>query len=176
MKRLVVLMAALLASSLPALAAGIVVPAEQRYIPFSGDIPQCNDPDYIKWIELRVANTEATFWNSSLEIVSIDDVRQIGMRSNGVQYLPRRYCTARAHMSDLKTRTVVYQIQERTGFAGYDDSVEWCVVGLDRNLAYMPACSILKPLVDRYAHDQIRFPPPPGQIRGSNAIGDVSIP
>lgn len=176
MKRLVVLVAALLASTLPALAAGIVVPAEQRYIPFSGDIPQCNDPDYLQFIQLRFADKETAYWHSYLRILSIDDVRQIGMRSNGVQYIPRRYCTAKAHMSDLKTHTVVYQIQEHTGFAGYDDSAEWCVVGLDRNLAYMPACGILQPLIERYAHDQVTFPPPAGQVRNGNPSADVSVP
>ena len=158
MKRFLVVAVALLASSLPALAAGIVVPAEERYIPFSGDLPQCDDADYLTWIQARFAEKESTYWNSPLTIVGIDEVRQIGFRSNGAQYIPRRYCVADAHMSDLKTRRVIYQIQERTGFAGYAGSTEWCVVGLDRNNAYAPGCSVLRPLLDRYAHDNIQMP------------------
>jgi hypothetical protein len=159
MKRFLVVAAALLASSLPAFSGGIVVPAEQRYIPFSGDIPTCDDGPSLSWIEYRFARKESEYWNSSLQIVGIDDIKEIGMRSNGVQYIPRRYCVAHAHMNDLKTRTIVYQIQERTGFAGFDDSAEWCVVGLDRNLAYAPSCAILRPLFQRYARDRFKFPP-----------------
>ena len=33
---------------------------------------------------------------------------------------------------------------------GWGYGVEWCVVGLDRNLAYAPACSVLRPFVERY--------------------------
>ncbi len=33
---------------------------------------------------------------------------------------------------------------------GWGYGVEWCVVGLDRNLAYAPACSALRPFVERY--------------------------
>jgi len=159
MKRFLAVAAVLLGSCLPAFAAGVVVPAEQRYIPFSGDIEKCDDADNLWFIRNSFRTNEAEYWNSSLTIVDIDDIKEIGFRSNGVQYIPHRYCVGKAHMSDLKTRTIVYQIQEHAGFAGYSNASEWCVVGLDRDLSYVPACSILKPLLDRYAHDTVQFPP-----------------
>ena len=161
MKRFLAVAAVLLGSCLPAFAAGVVVPAEQRYIPFSGDIEKCDDADSLWWIVHHFSHKESEYWNSPLEIQSIDDIHEIGMRSNGVQYIPRRYCVGHAHMSDMKTRTIVYQIIEHAGFAGLSNNTEWCVVGLDRDLSYAPACAILKPLIDRYAHDQIKFPPQP---------------
>ena len=159
MKRFLAVAAVLLGSCLPAFAAGVVVPAEQRYIPFSGDIEKCDDVESLGWVRDGFRINETEYWNSSLTIDSIDDVKEIGFRSNGVQYIPHRYCVGKAHMSDLKTRTIVYQIQEHAGFAGYSNASEWCVVGLDRDLSYVPACSILKPLLDRYAHDTVQFPP-----------------
>jgi len=33
---------------------------------------------------------------------------------------------------------------------GWGWGVEWCVVGLDRNLAYAPSCSVLRPFATRY--------------------------
>ena len=52
-------------------------------------------------------------------------------------------------MNDLKQRTVVYAVGENTGIIGTTWGVEWCVVGLDPMLAYAPACSVIKPFVER---------------------------
>jgi len=40
---------------------------------------------------------------------------------------------------------VHYSIIEDGGFAGFTDGVEWCVVGLDRDWAYNPACKAARP-------------------------------
>jgi hypothetical protein len=48
-------------------------------------------------------------------------------------------------MSDGHTRRVNYSIIEDGGFAGFESGVEWCVVGLDRNWAYKPACRSARP-------------------------------
>lgn len=134
------------------------VPAEKRFIPFSADLPGCEDHDTVWWIKNRFDHTQSTFWNSSLEIVNIDRIREIGFRSNGESYIPRRYCMGRAELNDKKFHTVFYQIQERTGVAGYSDGFEWCVVGFDHDFAYAPACSVLRPLIDRYANDKYVLP------------------
>jgi hypothetical protein len=85
-----------------------------------------------------------------LEINGYDRIREIGFRANGVAYIPRRYCIARATLNDSRTRLVVYQVQEDLGFASFGDGVEWCVMGLDHNFAYAPACSALRPYVTRF--------------------------
>jgi len=154
MTRLFVAVAVLLGLALPAFAGGVVVPAEERIIPFSANLPSCEDGTTLWWIKNRFDHTQSTFWNSSLEIVNIDRIREVGFRSNGVAYIPRRYCVGRAELSDNRFHTVVYQIQERTGLAGYTDGFEWCVVGYDHDFAYAPACSALRPLIDRYANDK----------------------
>jgi hypothetical protein len=159
MKRFLIVAAALLASSLPAFAGGIVVPAEQRYIPYSGDLEPCNDPVDLAYIQRRFGEKESVYWNSPLQIVSFDHFKQLGYRSNGLGLIPRRFCVAQAHMNDLKTRKIIYQIEEHMAFAGYGNNEEWCVVGLDRNLAYAPSCAILQPLYVRYEHDELHFPP-----------------
>ena len=159
MKRFLVVAAALLASSLPAFAAGIVVPAEQRYIPYSGDLEPCDDAVDLAYIERRFGEKETVYWHSPLQILGFDHFREIGYRSNGAALIPRRFCVAEAHLSDKTTHKIVYQIEEHMAFAGYGNNEEWCVVGLDRNLAYAPACAILQPLYVRYEHDTFKFPP-----------------
>jgi len=48
-------------------------------------------------------------------------------------------------LNDGRVRRVHYSIIEDGGFAGYNQGVEWCVTGLDRNWAYNPACKAAGP-------------------------------
>lgn len=150
MKRILIGLAAFLVFGATAQAGGIVVPAEQRYSAYSGDLPSCDDPGVLSRISDRFAQKESGYWNSTLQVTGYDRIREIGFRANGLDYIPRRYCVARALVNDLRERTVIYDIQEGLGMIGWGYGVEWCVVGLDRNLAYAPACSALRPFVDRY--------------------------
>jgi hypothetical protein len=150
MKRIMICLAALLVFGAAAQAGGIVVPAEQRYVAYSGDLPSCEDPGVLSRITDRFAQKESGYWNSALQINGYDRIREIGFRANGLGYIPRRYCVARALGNDLKERTVVYDIEESLGVIGWSYGVEWCVVGLDRNLAFAPACSSLRPFIERY--------------------------
>ena len=117
-----------------------LVPAENRYRPFTADLPACDEANVLGTITSRFQQKESEYWNSTLEIKEFDHIRESGFRSNGKDYIPRRYCTARAGMSDLKHRPVVYTVIERAGIIGISWGVEWCVDGLDRNNAYAPAC------------------------------------
>jgi len=148
MKRIVVCLAALLVFCAGAQAAGVVVPAEQRYVPYSGELPACDDPGVLAQIGGGFAQRESEYWNSSSRIAGFDRVEEIGLRSNGLDYIPRRYCVARALDDESQARAVVYQIQEDLGPIGWGYGLEWCVVGLDRNLAYAPGCSALRPFVE----------------------------
>ena len=88
---------------------------------------------------------ESTFWNSSLQITGFAEIHEIAFRPWQSDNIPRRYCTGRAMLNDGKMRTVNFCVIEDGGFAGYNQGVEWCVVGLDRNWAYNPACRAAKP-------------------------------
>jgi hypothetical protein len=48
-------------------------------------------------------------------------------------------------ISDGSNHTLHYSIGEDTGMIGSTWGVEWCVVGLDRNWAYNPACKMAQP-------------------------------
>ena len=151
MKRLLVCVAALLgfAFAAGAQAAGIVVPAEQRYSAYSGVLPECDDAGVLGQITGGFGWKEYWFWNSSAHISGFDRFKELGLRANGLGYIPRRYCAARAEIDSVGDRLVVYQIEESLGPIGWGYGVEWCVVGFDRNLAYAPGCSALRPFVER---------------------------
>lgn len=88
---------------------------------------------------------ESTFWNSSLKIEGFSDIHETAFRPWQSDNIPRRYCSGHALMNDGKARAVHFSIVEDGGYAGYGQGVEWCVVGLDRNWAYNPACKAAKP-------------------------------
>jgi hypothetical protein len=134
------------------------VPAEARWVPFFADLPTCDDAGVLSTITSRFAQTENEFWGGRHAIAGYDRVREIGFRADGLAYIPRRYCVARAVMDDprlptddrRRTRTAVYSIAANAGIIGLSWGVEWCVVGLDREHAYAPDCHILRPIIERW--------------------------
>lgn len=120
-------------------------PAEQRVLPYHGQLPPCDDSDVLQEISQRFQSRESWFWDSPLAIVNFEQVSETGYRTNGLSYIPRRYCHASAMFSDGRQRRVVYNIAEDTGLLGAFRGVTWCVVGLDRNHAFSPACRAAGP-------------------------------
>jgi hypothetical protein len=88
---------------------------------------------------------ESTYWNSALRITGYGRIHETAFRPWQSDNIPRRYCSADAALSDGTRRTVHFSIIEDGGFASYSQGVEWCVVGLDRNWAYNPACRAARP-------------------------------
>ncbi len=157
MKRLALAFVALVALGAAAHAAGYITPSEKRWAPFyASGLPACDDPGVLSTITADFGGKESEYWNSPLQIVGYDRIREIGFRANGVGYIPRRYCVARATMNDSRYRLVIYQIQDQLAFASFGDGVEWCVAGLDRNLAYAPGCSTIRPFVTRFLSEEER--------------------
>lgn len=131
-------------ASLPASAAGLL--EKNFYLSgpnYDGDPPACEAAlGKIAW---RFAQKEGRFWNSDLQILDFEKVREIAYRPWAKGTIPRRFCTAVALVSDGKKHAVNYWIGEDTGMIGQTWGVEWCVVGLDRNWAYNPRCKMARP-------------------------------
>jgi hypothetical protein len=108
-------------------------------------VPLCGEPGALNMIQAHFADKESQYWASELKIVGFEKVREIAFRPWVEGIIPRRYCRATALVSDGIKRSVSYSIGENTGFLGMGYGVEWCVVGLDRNWAYNPACRIARP-------------------------------
>ncbi len=125
-------------------------PAEQRYSPYVGNVYACDATAILGRIQGVFRTTQNAFWGHDLTIDSFDRVRELSLRGNGVEYIPRRYCIARGHLNDGSVHTVIYEIEEAAGIIGIGDGVEYCVVGLDRNSAFAPACSSLRPVAERF--------------------------
>jgi hypothetical protein len=117
-----------------------LTPAEQRHHAYSGWLPGCADSAVLGVLAARFDHRERADWSSGLQVVAVAEVRETGLRSAGLDYIPRRRCEAALVMSDGKTRKAVYVVGEKLGFIGWGWGVEWCVAGLDRNLAWGADC------------------------------------
>jgi len=112
---------------------------------YSGRVPTCDNSWALSTIQHRFSAKEGRFWNSSLQITGFDGIHETAYRPWAPDTIPRRFCTAMATVSDGVRRPVHYLIAEDLGIIGAVWGVEWCVVGLDRNSAYSPACRTARP-------------------------------
>lgn len=105
---------------------------------FDSQLPACEQA--LSTIQRRFSTKEGRFWNSNLQITDFDRIREVAYRPWADGTIPRRFCSGRALISDGHWRTLRYSIVEDGGMIGWSWGVQWCVVGLDRNWAYNPAC------------------------------------
>ena len=110
---------------------------------YDGVLPPCEAA--LGTIASRFAQKEGQFWNSDLQILDFERVRETAFRPWAAGTIPRRFCSAVALVSDGRKHRVSYWIGEDTGMIGMTWGVEWCVVGLDRNWAYNPRCKMAAP-------------------------------
>ena len=108
-------------------------------------MPACDYPAALDRIIEKFRTKEGRFWNSDLKIVGIENIRQTSDLPWAAQAIPRRFCSGTAVISDGVKRPIYYSIAEDTGIIGMDWGVNFCVVGLDRNLAYEPGCRAARP-------------------------------
>ena len=135
---------ALIVSALPAGAANWLEMNTYMIGPrYDGVVPAC---EYgLGVIASRFATKEGRFWNSDLSIAEFGEVRQVAFRPWAEATVPRRWCSGKVLISDGRWRQVHYAIIEDAGMIGWKWGVEWCVVGIDRNWAYNPACKMARP-------------------------------
>lgn len=112
---------------------------------YDGVLPTCESPAVLDLVASRFATKEGRFWNSPLQIVGFDQVRETAYRPWANDTIPRRFCRGAAMVSDGVKRRVYYSIVEDGGMIGNSWGIEWCVDGLDRNMAYNPHCKMARP-------------------------------
>jgi hypothetical protein len=112
---------------------------------YDRDMPTCDAAPALDRIIADFHTKEARFWNSQLEIVGIEDIRETAVLPWAAQSIPRRFCAGVALINDGLRHAIFFSIAEDTGMIGIDWGVDFCVVGLDRNWAYEPRCRAAKP-------------------------------
>jgi hypothetical protein len=128
----------------PALAREID-PAERRELPYDTVIPACDNANVLGEIANRFQTTEYRFWNSGLQILAFERVRQVAWRPWGLDFIPRRFCSGVVVTSDGARRRIDFSVREDLSFIGASWGTEWCIDGLDRHYAYAPRCKQAQP-------------------------------
>ena len=77
-----------------------------------------------------------------VDFVSIHQHRYLPAQED--RPIGRRYCGAKAALSDGQVRDIWYLIEEGQGFASIGDNVEFCVSGFDRWIVYNGRCRVLR--------------------------------
>jgi hypothetical protein len=108
-------------------------------------MPACDSPPALDRIIRHFQTKEARFWNSSLQIIGIENIRETAVQPWAAQSIPRRFCSGTALINNGARHPIYYSIAEDTGMIGMDWGVNFCVVGLDRNWPYGPACRAARP-------------------------------
>ncbi len=90
-------------------------PAEHRAAPYAAFLPLCHSGEVLGEMTAKFNLREAQYWNSNLAMVGFDRVHETGWRSWGREFVPRRYCSARAYTNDGRRRHVRYFVRETWG-------------------------------------------------------------
>jgi len=112
---------------------------------YDATVPLCDDRAVVRFIRSKFTEKENVHWNSNLEIIDIERVRETAFRPWDAQTIPRRFCSGVAKVSDGRKHTIHYSVLETSGWLGAGWGVEWCVAGLDRNWAFNPSCRMARP-------------------------------
>jgi hypothetical protein len=112
---------------------------------YSAKVPLCEERGPLDMIRRRFGTKEGKFWNSDLKLVGFEQIQEVSRQPWAPGTIPRRFCSASALISDGVRRPMYYSITEDAGMIGVSYDVEFCVVGLDREWSYQPACLLAKP-------------------------------
>ena len=112
---------------------------------YSAKVPLCEERGPLDMIRRRFGTKEGKFWNSDLKLVGFEQIQEVAWQPWAPGTIPRRFCSASALISDGVRRSMYYSITEDAGMIGVSYGVEFCVVGLDREWSYQPACLRAKP-------------------------------
>lgn len=78
-------------------------------------------------------------------ITDFHDIYETRYEPQGEKWpIGRLYCGATAELTDGQSREVWYVIEDRMGFAGIGQDVQFCVSGFDRWMVYDGRCRVLR--------------------------------
>lgn len=111
-----------------------------------GHLPYCDDTKVLRTILKRFRKADHRTWKRGLLIDEISHTHERAHRPrDGYGTIGRRYCRARAHLSNGRHPRIHYLIEEHQGFASISWNVEFCIVGLDRWRIYDAWCRTVRP-------------------------------
>ncbi len=97
----------------------------------AGEFPQCDDATVEGRIIADFNWAERNTWQRGFELSELTKMHEHRTTRFDGSQVTRRYCMAKAHLTNGKHRSVYYMINDKGGFAGISWKVTHCVMGLD---------------------------------------------
>ncbi|WP_321502194.1 cytoplasmic protein [Breoghania sp.] len=94
-------------------------------------VPVCDAPSVLSAVKRTIARAEYAY-RGGLTVETMDRVAQTSFTQNRKSPIARRYCRARAYLSNGRAHPLYYMIEEYAGFVGVSWNVEACLPGHDR--------------------------------------------
>ncbi|SDU28760.1 cytoplasmic protein [Stappia sp. ES.058] len=119
---------------------------DRPYFSWNGEprVPTCDTAAVRRAVAGQIARADADYLGG----IAIEDMSRV-VETAYTQGRPspyaRRFCEARAEMSDGRTRRVYYAIMEHSGFVGVSWNLRACVAGLDPWRVYDARCRTVRP-------------------------------
>jgi hypothetical protein len=108
-------------------------------------LPSCDSPDVVAQVAGKATHPSLPAWDAVVLIDHMGAVRQTGLKAWGRSLINRRYCHARAWLSNGRRSEVVYLIEADQGFAGVGWHVESCLPPYDPYRVYGAWCRAIRP-------------------------------
>ena len=112
---------------------------------WSAELPACDQPEVIASVNEKFAFASTETWHWGFAIDRVVEVRETATRAGGPSLVDRRYCTARALLSNGRHSEVVYLIESHQGFASMGWNVESCLPAYDPYRVYDGWCRAIRP-------------------------------
>ncbi len=94
-------------------------------------VPDCAQGAVIETIRSKFDTAAARVLNANLALGPVDRIVQDYAGQNDPSPIARRYCVARATMSDGHKTTLYYLVEQEAGFVGVTWNVEFCLAGYE---------------------------------------------
>ncbi len=125
--RLLLLSAALASASLnTAFAGGVYFDINMR----DPRLPVCDAPSVLSAVKRTIARADHVY-RDGLTVKAMDLIGETSFTRNRKSPVARRYCRARAYLSNGREHPIYYMIEEYAGFVGLSWNVEACLPGHD---------------------------------------------
>lgn len=94
-------------------------------------VPECTSASVIETVRGKFAASDANVLHMGLQLASVDRIAQAYAGQDDPSPIARRYCTARATLSNGKTTTLYYLVEQQAGFVGVTWNVDACLAGYE---------------------------------------------
>lgn len=94
-------------------------------------VPDCASSSVLDSVRGKVAAADASMLSAGVSLTSVDRIAQDYAGQDDPSPTARRYCVARAALSDGKTTTLYYLVEQQAGFVGVTWNVEACLLGYE---------------------------------------------